>query len=86
MYSSKVPKSSSKLPSTKSVIKVETAQAKMIQITSDDIPKQNNGFNCGVFVCMLNYIFPGLELSFCQEDMPHFRKRIALSIMNNCVS
>ena len=59
----------------------------VLDSTSDGIPKQYNDFDCGVFVCMfVNYIFQGLELSFREDDMPHFRKRIALSIMNNRVS
>ncbi|XP_039829971.1 putative ubiquitin-like-specific protease 1B isoform X2 [Panicum virgatum] len=48
----------------------------------DDIPLQQNGWDCGMF--MLKYIdfhSRGLNLSFNQEDMEYFRKRIAKEIL-----
>ena len=52
----------------------------------DDSPKQNNSFDCGVFVCMIADCL-GLDqpLTFTQEHINHCRQRIALAILNGCV-
>lgn len=40
-------------------------------------PKQNNCYDCGVFVCQYaNFISQDLPLSFSQQDMPNFRKKM----------
>lgn len=47
-----------------------------------DIPQQNNGYDCGVFVCiyaLLTYMTK--SFSFTQSDMKLFRKSISLSIL-----
>ena len=45
-------------------------------------PQQDNGFDCGVFVCAFSLCLThGVhENTFTQEDMPFFREHIALSI------
>ncbi|XP_043270475.1 sentrin-specific protease-like [Venturia canescens] len=45
--------------------------------TKQDIPRQTNGYDCGVFVCMYarNEIFGG-EMDFTQNDMPQVRQRM----------
>jgi sentrin-specific protease 1 len=47
-----------------------------------DIPAQHNGCDCGVF--MLKYadwLARGAELSFTQEHMPYFRRRIVAELL-----
>lgn len=52
----------------------------------DDIPRQKNGCDCGVFTLQFaDYLSEGLPLSpapFTQDDMPIFRQRILLSILD----
>ena len=44
-------------------------------------PQQENGFDCGVFVCMyIHYIADNRELNFTQEDINNYRKFIAYQI------
>ncbi len=46
------------------------------------IPYQTNGSDCGVFCCtFMDYVSSNLEFDFSQENMPLFRKRLALCIM-----
>ncbi|KAG0325684.1 Smt3-specific protease [Dissophora globulifera] len=49
-----------------------------------DIPRQRNGFDCGVFTCtFIEFKSRGVEeLEFSQEDMPYLRKKIVLNIIN----
>ena len=47
------------------------------------IPHQNNGSDCGVFVCVYaDYITTPCKFNFSNKDMLHFRKRITLQIKN----
>jgi hypothetical protein len=44
---------------------------------------RKNGFDCGVFICMFGYfISHDRSLLFDQADVTHFRKQMALAIMN----
>ena len=46
-------------------------------------PQQDNGYDCGVFVCMYgDCIERGIEMTFCQGDVPGFRTRIGMTVMN----
>lgn len=46
-----------------------------------DQPKQQNKFDCGVFVCMYaEYIARKKELDFHQRDMPYFRMKMVKEI------
>jgi len=50
-----------------------------------DTPRQKNGFDCGVFTCMIcDFVSQDCPLSFSQEHVNQCRERIALSIMKNC--
>lgn len=43
----------------------------------NDIPRQMNGYDCGVFMCKYaDYIATGCPLSFGQSDIEYFRLRI----------
>ena len=49
-------------------------------------PQQNNGEDCGVFTCYFaNYISAGKALAFSALDMPLFRRRLTLGILNKAV-
>ncbi|KAL4221969.1 SUMO1 sentrin specific peptidase 1 [Mactra antiquata] len=47
-----------------------------------DIPQQMNGSDCGMFACKYaEYITRESSISFSQEDMPYFRKRMVYEIV-----
>jgi sentrin-specific protease 1 len=47
----------------------------------EGIPKQNNGFDCGVFVCQYaEHISRGAAFTFSQADMPRFRVQMTYEI------
>ena len=47
-----------------------------------NIPQQNNGYDCGVFTLKYaDFLSASLPLTFDQEDMPLFRRRIAAEIL-----
>ena len=55
-------------------------------VSQKDIPQQNNGFDCGMFT-ILNCDFmsddlPLTEDSFSQSDMPEFRLKTVLKILD----
>ncbi|TPX78554.1 hypothetical protein CcCBS67573_g00139 [Chytriomyces confervae] len=46
-----------------------------------DIPRQENGFDCGVFTCMFaEYSSREAEFDFSQEQMPYLRQRIVYEL------
>lgn len=48
----------------------------------DDVPKQQNTYDCGVFTCMFaDFISRDIPLLFSQSHINECRKRIALSIL-----
>ena len=50
----------------------------------DDTPSQENGYDCGVFVCMfIHYIAENRELNFNQRDINNYRKFIAYHLANS---
>ena len=50
--------------------------------TTIDTPRQENGWDCGVFICMFaDFLSLGYPLSFKQEHITQCRERIALSIL-----
>ena len=47
-----------------------------------DIPRQNNGSDCGVFtIKFADYASEDRPFNFTHRDMPYFRRRIALEIL-----
>ena len=54
---------------------------------SHSVPKQKNGYDCGVFTCKFaEYTSCDMEFDFNQESMSKFRIQIGLRILNkNCL-
>ena len=51
-----------------------------------DIPRQMNGSDCGMFTLKYaEYLSRNASITFTQEDMPYFRRRIVYEIVNNKV-
>ncbi|KAJ8677928.1 hypothetical protein QAD02_013715 [Eretmocerus hayati] len=47
-----------------------------------NIPRQTNGSDCGVFSCMFaEYICSNRELNFSQDNMPYFRNKMIYEIL-----
>ncbi|RUS74317.1 hypothetical protein EGW08_017926 [Elysia chlorotica] len=52
-------------------------------VNAEDNPQQMNGSDCGMFMCKYaDYITRQKDLSFTQEDMPYFRKRMVYEIIS----
>ena len=55
------------------------------QIQGPNVPRQTDGFNCGMFVTLVaDSIVQGLPLdksSYSQEEMPIYRMRLAKAIL-----
>ncbi|KAF9934327.1 SUMO1 sentrin specific peptidase 1 [Linnemannia zychae] len=49
-----------------------------------DIPRQRNGYDCGVFTCtFMEFKSRGVEtFEFSQDEMPYLRKKLVLNIIN----
>lgn len=48
----------------------------------DKIPQQQNGYDCGVFMCIFaHFVLHGLSFKFNQQDMQFCRKHMILEIM-----
>ncbi|KAI4364440.1 hypothetical protein MLD38_020532 [Melastoma candidum] len=48
----------------------------------EGLPEQENGFDCGMFMIKYaDFYSRGLDLCFCQENMPYFRLRTAKEIL-----
>ncbi|NWQ83238.1 SENP2 protease, partial [Columbina picui] len=48
-----------------------------------EIPQQTNGSDCGVFTCVFaDYISRDEPLTFTQDDMPYFRKKMVWEILH----
>ena len=51
-----------------------------------DIPRQMNGSDCGMFTLKYaEYLSRNVGITFTQEDMPYFRRRMVYEIVNNKV-
>jgi hypothetical protein len=49
-----------------------------------DIPQQMNGSDCGMFACKFaEYISRGARISFTQQEMPYFRRRMVYEIVKD---
>ena len=61
--------------------------AKFSSIIPSNIPLQNNGFDCGVFLCQYAKSISRREpFSFCQQDMPAIRRTMTWELVTNNLS
>lgn len=52
-------------------------------VTDKDIPTQQNGYDCGVFMCKFaEFSSRGAKLNFTQQDITQYRRRMVLEILN----
>ena len=52
--------------------------------TPIDTPMQENGYDCGVFVCMYaDYVLDNLPFSFSQANIPMLRRKFCLCIIES---
>jgi len=64
---------------------LDTSSWQLINSGEHSVPQQKNGFDCGVFVCVAaDFIQDDLPLTYSQEDMPFFRKKITADIIRGC--
>jgi len=58
--------------------------SKYVKEVVDSCPQQENGSDCGLFVCkVVEYLSRDVQLKFTQNDMPYFRQRMIWEIGNN---
>ena len=51
--------------------------------SKESVPKQENWFDCGAFICMFCYfISQDASLEFTQDDVTSFREQMVLAIIN----
>ena len=57
--------------------------SKWSKITVKDLPRQSNGYDCGVFACQYGRcIIADKPFDFTQKDMPFLRKRMTIDILD----
>jgi len=53
---------------------------------SHEIPLQRNGWDCGMFaIIAADFLSDNLPLHYTQNDMPSFRLKVGLRILNGCL-
>ena len=53
---------------------------------SHEIPQQDNGWDCGMFaIIAADFLSDNLPLHYTQNDMPSFRLKVGLRILNGCL-
>lgn len=54
----------------------------LVPTVFEDTPQQGNGFDCGTFtITFADFISDNLPLSFSQNNMPLFRKKICANVL-----
>ncbi|CAO2614244.1 Sentrin-specific protease 2 [Lemmus lemmus] len=68
---------------TRRNIELDSLEWKQYSMTSAEIPQQLNGSDCGVFTCKYaDYISRDQPVTFSQQHMPLFRKRMVWEILH----
>ncbi|CAO2587909.1 Sentrin-specific protease 2 [Lemmus lemmus] len=68
---------------TRRNIELDPLEWKQYSMTSAEIPQQLNGSDCGVFTCKYaDYISRDQPVTFSQQHMPPFRKRMVWEILH----
>ena len=69
---------------TRRDIEVDPLEWKLYSVTSEEIPLQLNGSDCGVFTCKYaDYIARDQPVAFSQQHMPTFRKRMVWEMLHS---
>ncbi|XP_052015603.1 sentrin-specific protease 2-like [Apodemus sylvaticus] len=69
---------------TRRNIELDPLEWKRYSMTSEEIPQQLNGSDCGVFTCKYaDYIARDQPVTFTQQDMPFFRKKMVWEILHS---
>ncbi|XP_069733511.1 sentrin-specific protease 2-like [Phaenicophaeus curvirostris] len=64
-------------------LELDRSEWTLRSMRSHEIPQQENGDDCGVFVCKYaDYISRDRPLTFTQSHMPYFRKRMVWEIIH----
>lgn len=67
----------------KKKLPLDTSSWTMNLPSSKQLPQQKNSDDCGVFACKFaNYVAQDKQITFSQEHIPYFRKRMVLEIKN----
>ncbi|XP_032761488.1 sentrin-specific protease 2-like [Rattus rattus] len=69
---------------TRRDIELDPVEWKQYSLTSQEIPQQLNGSDCGMFTCKYaDYISRDQPVTFSQQHMPLFRKRMVWEILHS---
>ncbi|XP_035304610.1 sentrin-specific protease 2-like [Cricetulus griseus] len=69
---------------TRRSIELDPLEWKQYSVTSEEIPRQLNGSDCGMFTCKYaDYISRDQPVTFSQQHMPIFRKRMVWEILHS---
>jgi sentrin-specific protease 2 (axin associating molecule) len=69
---------------TRRSIELDPLEWKQYSVTSEEIPLQLNGSDCGMFTCKYaDYITRDQPVTFSQQHMPTFRKRMVWEILHS---
>ncbi|XP_040594500.1 sentrin-specific protease 2-like [Mesocricetus auratus] len=69
---------------TRRNIELDPSEWKQYSVTSEEIPQQLNGSDCGMFTCKYaDYISKDQPVTFSQQHMPIFRKRMVWEILHS---
>ena len=69
---------------TQRSIELDPLEWKLYSMSSEEIPQQLNGCDCGMFTCKyLDYISRDHPVTFSQQHMPIFRKRMVQEILHS---
>ena len=69
---------------TRRNIELDPLEWKQYSVTSEEIPLQLNGSDCGMFTCKYaDYIARDQPVTFSQQHMPTFRKRMVWEILHS---
>lgn len=67
-------------------VELNPLEWKQYSMAAEDIPQQKNGSDCGMFTCKYaDYISRGQPITFSQQHMPLFRKKMVWEILHQCL-
>uniref|UniRef100_A0A8C9EU86 SUMO specific peptidase 2 n=1 Tax=Pavo cristatus TaxID=9049 RepID=A0A8C9EU86_PAVCR len=67
----------------KQKVKLSPSEWTLHSMESHEIPQQSNGSDCGVFMCKYaDYVSRDKPITFTENDMPYFRKRMVWEIIH----